>query len=383
MRRAVQIIAAAVFLAGAAVFLGPYVNRWMADQNASDVIETFQAETDAGRAAEDSGGDNEGGGGNGDAERGETTVQTGDYSAGVSAEALAALREELSAYNREIYESGQAGLKDPFSYETPGFDLTEYGFSQNVIGVLWIPRIEENLPIYLGADHDNMAKGAALLGETSMPLGETDSNTVIAAHRGWKGIPMFQNIQQLQIGDKIQITTPWDVLIYRVCDLKIISPDDSQEIFIQEGRELVTLLTCHPYPHNYQRYLVFAERSAEEPQTMEEDLEEVGKTWDPSPREVEDISGEEPATVQIDPAALSVSLTDGMAESGAGYSNLQIWLETYGVWILLAVVLIVVVSAVILTGRRKSGAVKGSDIGMTDQGKEHRKNRRRRRRRKR
>ena len=383
MRRAVQIIAAAVFLAGAAVFLGPYVNRWMADRDASDVIETFQAETDAGRAAEDSGGDNEGGGGNGDAERGETTVQTGDYSAGVSAETLAALREELSAYNREIYENGQAGLKDPFSYETPGFDLTEYGFSQNVIGVLWIPRIEENLPIYLGADHDNMAKGAALLGETSMPLGETDSNTVIAAHRGWKGIPMFRNIQQIQIGDKIQITTPWDVLIYRVCDLKIISPDDSQEIFIQEGRELVTLLTCHPYPHNYQRYLVFAERSAEKPQTVEEDLAEVGKTWDPSPREVEDISGEEPVTVQIDPAALSVSLTDGMAESGAGYSNLQIWLETYGVWILLAVVLIVVVSAVILTGRRKSGAVKGSDIGMTDQGKEHRKNRRRRRRRKR
>ena len=56
MRRAVQIIAAAVFLAGAAGFLGPYVNRWMADRDASDVIETFQAETDAGRAAEDSGG---------------------------------------------------------------------------------------------------------------------------------------------------------------------------------------------------------------------------------------------------------------------------------------------------------------------------------------
>lgn len=377
MRRAVQIIAAAVFLAGAAVFLGPYVNRWMADQDASDVIETFEVETAVGR--EDAGDRGE----DVDASAGGADLQSEDYAAGVSAEALAALREELSAYNREIYENGQAGLKDPFSYETPGFDLTEYGFSQNVIGVLWIPRIEENLPIYLGADHDNMAKGAALLGETSMPLGETDSNTVIAAHRGWKGIPMLRNIQQLQIGDKIQITTPWDVLIYRVCDLKIISPDDSQEIFIQEGRGLVTLLTCHPYPHNYQRYLVFAERSAEEPQTMEEDLEEVGKTWDPSPREVEDISGEEPATVQIDPAALSVSLTDGMAESGAGYSNLQIWLETYGVWILLAVVLIVVVSAVILTGRRKSGAVKGSDIGMTDQGKEHRKNRRRRRRRKR
>lgn len=371
MRRAVRIIAAAVFLVGAAVFLGPYVNRWMAAQDSSDVIEIFQAETAAGREEEDSGGgDDE----DGDAAEGEETAQTEDYAAGVSAETLAALREELSAYNREIYENGQADLRDPFSYEAAGFDLTEYGFSQNVIGVLWIPRIEENLPIYMGANYDNMAKGAALLGETSMPLGETNSNTVIAAHRGWKGIPMFQNIQQIQIGDKIQITTPWDVLIYRVCDLKIISPDDSQEIFIQEGRELVTLLTCHPYTHNYQRYLVFAERSDEEPQTMEEDLAEVGKTWDPLPREVEDVSGEEPVTVQVDPSALSPTLTDGAEESGAGYSNLQIWLETYGVWIFLAVVVVIVAAAGILTGRRKRNAQEEED---------HRKNRRRRRRRKR
>lgn len=368
MRRAVQIIAAVVFLAGAAVFLAPYVNRWMAEQDSSDVIGTFEIETAVGR--EDAGnGENDG-----NTAEDEDGLRSEDYAERVSAETLAALREELSAYNREIYENGQAGLKDPFAYETSGFDLTEYGFSQNVIGVLWIPRIEENLPIYLGANHDNMAKGAALLGETSMPLGETNSNTVIAAHRGWKGIPMFRNIQQIQIGDKIQITTPWDVLIYRVCDLKIISPDDSQEIFIQEGQEMVTLLTCHPYTHNYQRYLVFAERSDEEPQTMEEDLAEGEKTWDPSPREVEDVSGEEPVTVQVDPSALSTTLTDGAEGAGAGYSNLQIWLETYGVWIFLAVAVVIVAAVVILTGHRKRNAQSGED---------HRKNRRRRRRRKR
>lgn len=368
MRRAVQIIAAVVFLAGAAVFLAPYVNRWMAERDSSDVIETFEIETAVGR--EDAGdGENDG-----NTAEDEDGLRSEDYAEGLSAETLAALREELSAYNREIYENGQADLNDPFAYETSGFDLTEYGFSQNVIGVLWIPRIEENLPIYLGANHDNMAKGAALLGETSMPLGETNSNTVIAAHRGWKGIHMFRNIQQIQIGDKIQITTPWDVLIYRVCDLKIISPDDSQEIFIQEGQEMVTLLTCHPYTHNYQRYLVFAERSDEEPQTMEEDLAEGGKTWDPSPREVEDVSGEEPVTVQVDSSALSPTLTDGAEGAGAGYSNLQIWLETYGVWIFLAVAVVIVAAVVILTGHRKRNAQSGED---------HRKNRRRRRRRKR
>ena len=109
MRRAVQIIAAAVFLAGAAVFLGPYVNRWMADQDASDVIETFEAETAAGR--EDAGDRGRGCG----RSSGGADLLSEDYAAGVSAETLAALREELSAYNREIYENGQAGLKDPFA----------------------------------------------------------------------------------------------------------------------------------------------------------------------------------------------------------------------------------------------------------------------------
>ena len=29
---------------------------------------------------------------------------------------------------------------------------------------------------------------------------------------------------------------------------------------IVEGKDMVTLVTCHPYPHNYQRYLVYCER---------------------------------------------------------------------------------------------------------------------------
>ena len=75
MRRAVQIIAAAVFLAGAAVFLGPYVNRWMAGRDASDVIETFEVETAVGR--EDAGDRGE----DVDASAGGADLQSEDYAA--------------------------------------------------------------------------------------------------------------------------------------------------------------------------------------------------------------------------------------------------------------------------------------------------------------
>ena len=95
---------------------------------------------------------------------------------------------------------------------------------------------------------------------TISPLGGANTNTVIAAHRGYYGAEMLRNVQQIQIGDKITLTTPWETLTYHVCELKIIQPDDINAILIQPGRDLLTLTTCHPYTQNTQRYLVIAER---------------------------------------------------------------------------------------------------------------------------
>ena len=129
--------------------------------------------------------------------------------------------------------------------------------------MLWILRPNLELPVYLGASRENMAKGAALLGQTSMPLGGENTNTVLAAHRGYYGAEMLRNVQQIQSGDN-QLTTPWDTLIYRVAELKIIDPADiSLGTAYQPGPVLLTLSTCHPYTQNYQRYLVIAERDPE------------------------------------------------------------------------------------------------------------------------
>ena len=83
----------------------------------------------------------------------------------------------MQDYNAEIYAGGQSGLTDPFAYEEAPLDLAAYGYDDDVLAVLWIPRLNLELPVYLGASRENLAKGAALLG------GE-NTNTVIAAHRG-------------------------------------------------------------------------------------------------------------------------------------------------------------------------------------------------------
>ena len=90
----------------------------------------------------------------------------------------------MQDYNAEIYAGGQSGMTDPFAYEEAPLDLAVYGYDDDVLAVLWIPRLNLELPVYLGASRENLAKGAALLGQTSMPLGGENTNTVIAAHRG-------------------------------------------------------------------------------------------------------------------------------------------------------------------------------------------------------
>lgn len=178
-------------------------------------------------------------------------------------EELGELFNKMQDYNENIFNEGQQNLVDPFSYELPSFDLLELGFKDNIIGYLTIPKMEIEVPIYLGATQENMKKGAVHLSQTSIPIGGNNTNSVIAAHRGMKSHPMFRDIENLSIGDEIKVTNMWDELIYKVVETKIISPDEVSEVLIQEGRDLITLITCHPYTKNYQRYVVYCERQEE------------------------------------------------------------------------------------------------------------------------
>ena len=170
------------------------------------------------------------------------------------------LYSDMKAYNEKIYKDNQSDLKDPWSYQQSSFDLTQYGVEDNIIGYITVPHMEIELPIYLGANTDNMAKGAVHMSQTSLPIGGENTNCVIAAHRGYKGIPMFCDIEIMEIGDEVIIKNLWETLRYRVSEIKIINPTDSQEVLIQPGKDMVTLITCHPYTKNYKRYVVYCER---------------------------------------------------------------------------------------------------------------------------
>ena len=171
------------------------------------------------------------------------------------------LLADLQAYNQRIYDEKQSGLVDLEACEAPAADLTAYGVEDEIIGVLEIPAMELTMPVYLGASDEHLAAGAAVLGNTSAPIGGDDTNCVIVGHRGRKGADYFRHIDRLQVGDTVTLTNLWKTLTYTVADIQIIQPHEVDKIKIQQGRDLLTLVTCHPYASGgRERYVVYCEK---------------------------------------------------------------------------------------------------------------------------
>ena len=168
----------------------------------------------------------------------------------------------LQEYNRQLYAEKQSGLVDLEACEMPAADLVAYGIEDEIIGVLEIPTMQLTMPIYLGAFDEHLAAGAAVLGNTSAPIGGDNTNSVIAGHRGWKGADYFRHIGRLQVGDIVTLTNLWETLTYTVADIQIIQPHEVDKIKIQPSHDLLTLVTCHPYASGgRQRYVVCCERT--------------------------------------------------------------------------------------------------------------------------
>lgn len=179
------------------------------------------------------------------------------------------LREAMEEYNLQLAQD-QSGLDSVDSYEAPGLNLEDYGMgADDAVGYIEIPAMDVTLPLYLGASRAHMDDGAAVLGQTSMPIGGNSTNCVIAAHRGWNGKAMFRDVELLQEGDLVYLVNLWETLTYQVTGISIIWPDEVEAVAVEPGQDMVTLLTCHPYIVGTYRYLVYCHRVEEEPSVRE------------------------------------------------------------------------------------------------------------------
>ena len=123
-----------------------------------------------------------------------------------------------------------------------------------------IPTLDIYLPAYYGTSNDVLQKGAGCLENTSLPVGGSSTHSVISAHTGLPTAEMFTKLDQMEKGDVFFIHVLDKVLAYRVDKIDAVTPNKTELLRIEKGKDLCTLLTCTPYGINDKRLLVKGER---------------------------------------------------------------------------------------------------------------------------
>lgn len=129
-----------------------------------------------------------------------------------------------------------------------------------MMGSVEIPKIDIKIPIYHTTEEEVLNKGAGHLEGSSLPVGGANTHAVISAHRGLPSASLFTDLDQLKEGDHFLIHVLNETLCYEVDKISVVKPEDTSALAVEDGQDLVTLLTCTPYGVNTERLLVRGHR---------------------------------------------------------------------------------------------------------------------------
>lgn len=227
MRRKITVVLLViVLLTGAGIMLYPSVSGWINYIKQTKVIDSYSQE-----------------------------IETIDDSS--KQEALQAAAE----YNNRLYSFGQ-------TFTLSGEDKKEYNSLLNyggdgVMAYIDIPRIDVSLAIYHGTDETVLKKGVGHVEGSSLPVGGENSHCVLSGHRGLPSSKLFTDLNELEVGDRFVLTVLDTELIYEVDQILTVLPSETEPLYIVEGLDLCTLVTCTPYGINSHRLLVRGKRVIE------------------------------------------------------------------------------------------------------------------------
>ncbi len=219
-----------VFLAGIAVFLYPTVSNYLYEKNSSKAITEHSENVNK-----------------------------------LSPEIIAEEKEAIMRYNKSLFENAVV-LTDPF--DPDAYPLTDGEYSEllafdDEMAYIEIPAINVYLPIYHGTAEETLLIGVGHL-ENGLPSAR-----------------LFTDLHLLKQDSIFRIHVLDETLTYQVYDIETVEPDDSSSLFIQEGEDLVTLITCTPYGKNTHRLLVHGRRIEEKDEALiEEPKIEKKMTWE-------------------------------------------------------------------------------------------------------
>ena len=187
--------------------------------------------------------------------------------------AIATYSEEVSALEDDRYQKiweAAADYNNDLKSRDNMFILTEEQQAQydslldiggtGIMGYIEIPSIEVTLPVYHGVSDAVLQIAVGHLEWTSLPVGGSGTHCVLSGHRGLPSATLFTHLDELAEGDVFLLRVLDEVLTYEVDQILIVKPDEIENLMIEDGEDLCTLVTCTPYGINSHRLLVRGHR---------------------------------------------------------------------------------------------------------------------------
>ena len=175
-----------------------------------------------------------------------------------SEEDLQAMLNAAYAYNEKLQSRAS-------SFTLSEEEMAEYESLLNlggsgVMGVIEIPVINVNLPIYHGTEEEVLQVGVGHITGSSLPVGGTGTHCLLSGHRGLPSAKLFTDLDRIVEGDIFTITVLNRMITYQVDQIRIVLPEEVDQLSIVDGKDYCTLITCTPYGVNTHRILIRGRR---------------------------------------------------------------------------------------------------------------------------
>ena len=189
----------------------------------------------------------------------------------LTAQRQAAQQYNAMLANATISEGGASA--PPLAYAD---QLTVGG----VMAYIDIPKINVYLPVQHGTGAETLERSVGHVVGTSLPVGGSSTHAVLSAHSGMASSKLFSDIDQLEKDDTFYIHVLGEVLAYEVDNINTVLPTDTSLLQIEDGKDLVTLVTCTPFGINTHRLLVRGHRVPYTPeQASAAEEKPVASSW--------------------------------------------------------------------------------------------------------
>lgn len=180
----------------------------------------------------------------------------------LSKEELNRMYKEAQTYNQILYATQGTSLAnvDYSQLSEENYKKQLCVTASGIMANIEIPCVDVSLPIYHGTDDDALNNGVGHLKESSLPVGGKSTRSILTGHRGLPTAKLFTRLDELEKGDLFYIHVCNKTLAYKIMKIEIIKPEELDKLDIEEGKDLVTLVTCTPYGINTKRLIVTGER---------------------------------------------------------------------------------------------------------------------------